>query len=104
MVMQTTSSHYKLKDNISLWEVIQSLEACASDVKIWMLLVVVPKQHTTAIQVFWPTITLGSAIIEPAEAVCDLRVIFDQHMSMIPQFTTICHTAISAKSVKHEDI
>ncbi len=54
------------------------------------LLVVVPKQHTSAIQAFRPTITLGSATIEPAEAVRDLGVIFDQHMSIIPQVNTIC--------------
>ncbi len=96
-------NHFKLMDNGSLWEAIQSLEACASEVKTWMavnklmlndakskLLVVVPKRHTSAILALRPTITLGSATIEPAEAVHDLGAIFDQHMSMIPQVNTIC--------------
>ncbi len=39
-------------------------------------IVVVPKQHTSAIQGLTPRITLGSATIEPAEAVHDLGVIF----------------------------
>ncbi len=86
-------------DNGSLWKAIQSLEACASEVKTWMgvnklvvndtkseLLVVVQKQHsiTSAIQ------ALRRATIEPAKAVRDLGPIFDQHMSIIPQVNTIC--------------
>ncbi len=30
------NNHFKLMDNGSLWEAIQSLEACASEVKTWI--------------------------------------------------------------------